>query len=268
MITEKPITIEDIRADLIQLGLKPGMTLLVHSSLKSVGGWIVGGAEAVIMAIEDVLGAEGTLVMPTHSADLTDPSTWKNPPADPKWWQLIRDSMPPFDKDFTVSSYVGKIPEVFRRQTGVLRSGHPHVSFAARGPHAEWITGSHPLSYSLGEESPLAKLYDLGAYVLMLGTGYENNTSFHLSEYRADWEGKKKETIYAPTRREGNRSIWEEFEDVNFTSDDFEQIGIEYERNYPDGYIRGNVQNSRCVLAPQRLMVDYAVKWMETNRKS
>lgn len=267
MITERPITIETILADLRQLGVKPGMTLMVHSSMKSIGGWIVGGAEAVIMAMEDVLGEEGTLVMPTHSPDLTDPSTWENPPADPMWWPLIRDSMPPFDKDFTVSSYMGQIPEAFRRQAGVLRSEHPHVSFAARGPNAEIITGSHSLSYCLGEDSPLAKLYELDAHVLMLGTGYENNTSFHLAEYRADWEGKKTETLLAPVRRTGNRTIWEEFDDIQFSSDDFAQIGTEYERDCPGGYTHGQVQNSRCVLASQRLMVDYAVKWIEKTRK-
>lgn len=268
MITEKPITIEDISADLRKLGVRPGMTLLVHSSLKSVGGWIVGGAEAIIMALEDVLGDEGTLVMPAHSADLTDPATWGNPPADPKWWQLIRDAMPPFDKDFTVTSYMGKIPETFRRQSGVLRSNHPHVSFAARGRYAEMITSSHPLSYSLGEESPLARLYELGAYVLMLGIGYEHNTSFHLAEYRGDWAGKKEVIASAPIRREQGRTVWENFEDIDFDSGDFDQIGIGFERECEGGYTHGTIQNSKCVLAEQRLMVDYAVQWLEKNRKA
>lgn len=268
MITEKPITIEDIRSDLRQLGVRPGMTLLVHSSLKSVGGWVVGGAEAVILALEDVLGEEGTLVMPAHSADLTDPSTWGNPPADPKWWQLIRDAMPPFDTDFTITSYVGIIPETFRRQSGVLRSNHPHVSFAARGRYAEFITSEHPLSYSLGDASPLAKLYELGAYVLLLGSGYANNTSFHLAEYRADWEGKKEVTASAPIRREQGRTIWESFEDIDFSSDDFAQIGSEFEQDCKGTYTQGFVQKSRCVLAEQRAMVDYAVQWLEKNRKA
>ncbi|WP_054958174.1 aminoglycoside N(3)-acetyltransferase [Paenibacillus dakarensis] len=268
MIIEKPITIEDISSDLRQLGVRPGMTLLVHSSLKSLGGWIVGGAEAVIIALEDVLGDKGTLVMPAHSADLTDPSTWQNPPADPRWWQMIRDSMPPFDADFTKTSYVGVIPETFRKQKGVIRSAHPHVSFTARGRNAEIITSSHPLSYCLGDNSPLAKLYDLGAYVLMLGSAYENNTSFHLAEYRAKWGGKKEESLSAPIRRENNRTLWETFYDINFNSDDFEQIGAAFEADCKEGegYTRGLVQNSRCVLAQQRLMVDYAVKWLEENR--
>ena len=59
MIIERPITINDISDDLAALGVRKGMTLLVHSSLKSVGGWIVGGPEAVILALEDVLGKKG-----------------------------------------------------------------------------------------------------------------------------------------------------------------------------------------------------------------
>ena len=267
MIIEQPITIDDICADFRQLGVESGMTLLLHSSLKSVGGWIVGGAEAVIIALEEVLGEEGTLVMPTQSPNLTDPSTWRYPPADPMWWPMIREAMPPFDKDLTLTTGMGIIPETFRKQTGVVRSAHPHVSFAARGKQAEMIAGSHPLYDSLGDQSPLAKLYELDALVCMLGTGYENNTSFHLAEYRGDWVGKQRITAHAPIRREGSRTIWEEFSDINYDSDDFEQIGADFERDCPQAYIRGNVQNSTCVLAQQRLMVDYAVNWMERNRK-
>ncbi|WP_106766855.1 aminoglycoside N(3)-acetyltransferase [Paenibacillus faecalis] len=266
MIVERPVTIEDISKDLRNLGVKPGMTLLVHSSLKSLGGWVVGGVEAVIMALEEVLGDEGTLVMPTQSPNLTDPSIWRNPSADSKWWQLIRDFMPPYDKDFTLTTGMGQIPETFRKQAGVVRSAHPHVSFAAKGKHAKVITQSHPLSDSLGQTSPLAKMYELGAYVLLLGVTYESNTSFHLAEYRGNWKGKRKRTVYAPVRREGGKTIWEEYSDINYDSGDFGKVGADFERECPEAYTRGNVQNSSCIIAQQRAMVNYAVKWLEANR--
>lgn len=266
LIIEKPITIKDISDDLLALGVRKGMTLLVHSSLKSVGGWIVGGPEAVILALEDVLGDEGTLVMPTQSANLTDPKTWGNPPADPKWWDLIRESMPPYDPDLTVTSGMGIIPEVFRKQEGVIRSRHPHVSFAARGRDAEALMQSHPLDHSLGEASPLARLYEAGAYVLMLGSGYGNNTSFHLSEYRTDWAGKKVVTAHAPVRRMQGITKWEAFQDINYHSDDFEAIGASFEAQCPDAYKHGRVGKADCVLAEQRAMVDHAAQWLEKNR--
>src|SRR5262249_32745461 len=36
-----------------------------------------------------------------------------------------------------------------------------------------------------GEQSPLARLYDLDGWVLLLGVGHDHNTSLHLAEYRA-----------------------------------------------------------------------------------
>lgn len=268
MITEKPITTKDLIEDLSRLGLKPGMTLFVHSSLKSLGGWIVGGAESVVLALEEVLGADGTLVMPTQSPNLTDPSTWMNPPADPKWWQTIRDYMPPYSPDSTLTTGMGAIPEAFRKGEGVIRSNHPHVSFAAKGRNAQFITGSHPLSDSLGELSPLGRMYELETSVLMLGTTFATNTSFHLAEYRADWKGKQQKAAAAPVRRECGITVWESYNDINFDSDDFEEMGADFERDCPSAYNRGFINNSRCILAQQRPMVDYAVNWLEKNRRA
>src|SRR5690349_11757278 len=129
--TEFPATVSSLAADLAALGVAPGMTLVVHSSLKSLG-WVNGGPVAVILGLEQALGPEGTLVMPTHSSDLSDPANWVAPPIPESWWETVRATMPAYDPDLTPTSYMGAIPEAFRKQDGTLRSAHPAASFAAR----------------------------------------------------------------------------------------------------------------------------------------
>ena len=131
--TETPATVESLQTDFKALGIEKGMVLLVHSSLSTMG-WVCGGAVAVIIALQEVLGETGTLVMPTHSTDLSDPSQWENPPVPESWWQTIRETMPAYDSDLTPTRSMGKIAETFRKQNGVLRSAHPQSSFVPAVP--------------------------------------------------------------------------------------------------------------------------------------
>ena len=258
-----PVTVESLTADLAALGIRPGMVLLVHSSLSALG-WVCGGPAAVILALERALGPEGTLVMPTHSGDLSDPAKWENPPVPEPWWPIIRETMPAFDCDLTPIRGVGVIPETFRKQQGVERSYHPQMSFAAWGAGARRITEGHELHFGLGEGSPLARIYEMGGWVLLLGASHDNNTSLHLAEYRASFAGKRIVEQGAPVLVDGERQ-WATLRDVDLDDADFEAIGDAFVHSCTD-VRQGAIAGASGLLMPQRGLVDFAVRWMEKNR--
>jgi aminoglycoside 3-N-acetyltransferase len=260
--TERPATIDSIAADLSALGVKPGATVLVHSSLSALG-WVSGGAVAIVHALRAALGESGTLVMPAHSNGLSDPARWVNPPVPETWWNLIRATMPPYDPRFT-PTILGAVAEVFRSYPGVLRSAHPHYSFTALGPQAERILAGHELEYGLGEDSPLARIYEAGGSVLLLGTGHDVNTSMHLAEYRAQWPDKKIFRTGAPMVVGGERR-WIEFDDLDLDSSDFTRIGGDLEAS-STVVGRGPVAGGEAALMGQPAVVDHAVRWIEENR--
>lgn len=257
-------TVETLKSDFTKLGVTPEMTVMMHSSMKALGGFVVGGPVGVILAIEEYLGSSGTLVMPTHTGDLSDPTNWRFPPVRESWWEPIKESMPAFAADLTPCRGMGAINECFRKQNGVARSSHPQVSFAAWGSRKEFITANHSLAYSLGEQSPLAKLYEAKGWVLLLGVGHNRNTSLHLAEYRADYEGKAEIINKAPILVEGEKR-WVDFQDIDFDSDDFDRLGEAFERE--TGLVRrGKVGDADAMLMPVTELVDFGVKWMEENR--
>ncbi len=263
--TEVPATVESLQADFRALGVEPEMIVLVHSSLRALG-WVCGGAVAVIVALQKVLGPTGTLVMPAHSPDLTEPSKWESPPVPESWWPVIRENMPAYDPGLTPTRAMGIIAETFRKQRGVLRSAHPHVSFCVSGPQASRIANNHSLAFGLGEHSPLARIYDLHGFVLLLGVNHGNNTSMHLAEYRATFPAKRVIQQGAPISTSDSRR-WTTFEDVDTDSSDFDRIGEDFLRSDAGHVVRrGRVGLADCQLMPQRDVVDFSVGWLEENR--
>ena len=133
--TPSPRTRATLAADLRRLEVMPGSVLMVHCSLRSLG-WVCGAQTAVIQALQDALTPAGTLVMPSHSSDLTDPAQWSQPPVPHEWQRTIRDNMPAYHPQTTPTRGMGAVAEQFRTWPGVLRSAHPAFSLAAAGPHA------------------------------------------------------------------------------------------------------------------------------------
>ncbi|MGW1556000.1 aminoglycoside N(3)-acetyltransferase [Streptomyces sp. NPDC002144] len=249
------VTRDTVTAELRALGVEPGEILLVHSSLSSLG-WVCGGAVAVVQALLDAVGPDGTIVVPTQTGDLSDPALWERPPVPEEWWDRIRATMPAYDPRLTPSRGVGVIPETLRTWPGALRSAHPQTSFAALGPRAAEILDSHAPDCRLGERSPLARLERLHARVLLLGAGYDTCTCFHLAEYR----------IPSPLVRVGRPGAdgWETVTEVSITSDRFDELGYDFERDRP--VVRGTVGAADVRLFPVADAVAYAERWLTLHR--
>lgn len=254
---------EDIVRALKDVGVHEGQTIMVHTSLSSFG-FVCGGAQTVIEALLECTGEEGTLMMPAQSWKNLDPETgvhWEEPR---EWWQTIRDNWPAYDKAITPTNTMGAVAEMFRKWPGALRSDHPARSVAALGRYAEYLTRNHDLSNIFGEGSPVGKLYELDGYVLLMGVEYDKNTSIHLADVRAEYPGKHYVTEHSAMMVNGKRE-WAAYQTLFVDGEDFEQIGEAFE-------LQGNTSrvllgNGSICLMRQRELVDFAVDWIQQNRR-
>ena len=258
-----PVTFSSLVKDLRALSIPPDSVVIVHSSASSLG-WVVGGPVTVVDALIEALGPGATIVMPAQSGHYTDPVNWQNPPVPAHWVDIIRAELPAFDPARVPTRAMGQIVEAFRTTPGTARSAHPTVSFVARGPQASYIVEPHELSPQFGETSPLGRLYEADAIVLLLGVTHENNTSLHLAEVRTQWPGKPEKTADGSAVMVDGERRWATFVDDPADATDFEAIGEAFtatgrERTGPVG--AGTARWCRV-----REIVDFAVNWMAINR--
>lgn len=253
--SDAPRTRASLLADLRALGLSSGDIVIAHCSMSALG-WVSGDAQTVIEAILDAIGDNGTLVMTAHSGQLTDPAEWQAPPVPPDWVATIRETMPAYDQARTPTRALGRVPELFWTWPGVVRSGHPHTSFAALGLRAMAICENHALESPTGEQSPLARLYDLDARVLLVGVGFDRCTALHLAELRAHPNAPARSSG-APMMVDGVRR-WITFSEPDVG--DHYNFLIAGDALIALGAVRaGAVGSAQAIIGPIRAIVDGAV---------
>ena len=231
MEERKLVLKKDIIDAFVKLGVEQGQSIEVHTSLSSLG-FVCGGPQILIEALLETVGEEGTVMMPTQTWKNLDPATgvhWEEPK---EWWQIIRDNWPAYDKDISPTNTMGAVAEMFRKWPGTLRSDHPARSVAAWGKYAKYLTENHDISNIFGEGSPIGKLYEVDGYVMLIGTGYDKNTSIHLADVRANYPGKHNCTEHSAVMENGAR-VWKAYETLFVDGEDFEQIGEAFEKAYP-----------------------------------
>ena len=261
--TEAPVTRAAVVAALRAAGVHEGGLVMVHSSLSRLG-WVVGGAHTVVLALTEAVGPAGTIVMPSMSAVLSEPSRWEAPPVPEAWWPTIRDEMPAYDAALTPMVAMGAVAECFRHLPGTIRSAHPAVSLMANGPLAVEIIEPHTMEVAFGAGSPLSRLYDLDARVALVGVGHANNTSLHLAESRTRWAQEHTMTFGVPVMVDGERR-WVTYDDVDYDNHDFETAGIAF-ASATGAEVRVPLGVGEVIACDVRAIVDFATEWLDYNR--
>jgi aminoglycoside 3-N-acetyltransferase len=247
-----PNTLSSLHRDLLDLGLRADMTVMVHSSLGRVGR-TVGGPITVIRALLEALDTGGTLVMPAESPYVSDPSTWNDPRVLPEWYHAIRENLPVFDP-LTTPTTMGAIAEAFRTFPGTLRSNHPLVSVCANGRHAEQITKHHTLEFCEGAGTPFEKLYDLDARTLLLGVGFNRCSSLHYAESLTP--NRRTTVSRYPIVQNGER-VWVEKPDMAYDNGEhFPVVGSQFIE--ARSLRAGRVGNADALFFSTRDLVDFA----------
>ena len=174
---------QDLTTSLTTLGISRGDTLLVHSAYKALGS-VEGRAGTVIKALVDVLGPDGTLIMPNFNFDFCRGEAWD-----------VRST----------PSHMGILTELVRQDPRSCRVFHPIYSFAVIGKHQERLC-SRRYTSSYGADSVFGQLRELDGKILVIGLSYNNSMTFfhHVEEmegvdYRymkaftgpvTDWDGE------------------------------------------------------------------------------
>jgi aminoglycoside N3'-acetyltransferase len=152
---------------------------MIHASLRRIGA----RAEVVIAALEDAVGAQGTLLMVLGAKD---DHAWVNERPVQQRAELLRDAEPFDALRSPALPEVGMLAEALRTLPGTVVNDHPEGRFAARGRLARELLDDGPWNDYYGPGSPLERFVAAGGRVLRLGANDDTVTVLHYAEYLAE----------------------------------------------------------------------------------
>lgn len=209
---KQPHTREELAQDFMQLGVEAGDMLFIHSSFRSLGS-IDQGAGTVVTALEDAVGPEGLILMPSFNLEGDRAQRVAS-------WNV----------ETTLSSTVGWLTVFFHQMPGTYRSDHYSHSVAARGKGAQAFVADHlsnegykspwdqdPWGKTYGANSPMYRAYEANGKLLMLGVDYNSSTYIHLVEV-IHWNKRLKqdaEAGYIGLNRPALGKFWDETGTLN-----------------------------------------------------
>lgn len=232
----RSVSIGQMITQLIDLGVKPGGVLLVHTAFSQVGP-VENGPAGLIAALESVVLPHGTLVMPGMSYN--------------------DDAV--FDPAQSPCMDMGIVADTFWRLPDVLRSNSPH-SFSASGRLAGYITAPHPPDNPHGLNSPVGRVYDLNGQILLLGVGHDANTTIHLAESLG---GVRYRRPHYVTILQDGEPIRLDYQEIDHCCENFNRV---------DGWLdaqnlqrRGNVGHAEARLMDARAVVEVVLEQIRQN---
>ncbi|HEY9294185.1 MAG TPA: aminoglycoside 3-N-acetyltransferase [Microlunatus sp.] len=204
-----PVTRTRLADALGDLGVRRGSVLMVHVRMSALG-WMVGGMDAIVWALRDTVGPDGTLMAFTGWEDSPyHVSAW------PAGWRAAYRDQPAFDPAVSAARReFGRFPERLRTWPGAQRSNHPEVSFAALGPNAHQLLADADDGDPWGADGPLGRLVAADGQVLMLGAPLSRLTLCHHAEAVAAVEGKRYHEYVMPVRA-GDEVEWQTFRTID-----------------------------------------------------
>jgi aminoglycoside 3-N-acetyltransferase len=214
-----------LAVDLCDLGLTRGDVLMVHASVRAVGE-VAGGPDEIHLAMKDVLGADGTLVMYAGCPRYVDEVGRGN--LTPAEETEVLEKLPAFDPDMARSARDnGALVEMFRTYQGSRVNSHP-ARFVVWGRQADYLLSRQPWDYAFGRDSALERFVELDGKILLLGCDHDTVTFLHYAEHIVDIPEKRIARFKVPVLENGKR-VWREMEEFNTAGD-----GVH--ANWPDHF--------------------------------